>query len=305
MTRNSSPAWASRRCERDAGAAVRRAFSRAALSYDSAAVVARETGLRMAERLDLVRIAPARIADIGCATGDGLRQLQRRYPAALPLAVDSASAMLAAVKARTSLGQRLFGRAPCLVNADARALPLAGGSLGLAWSNLMLHWLDDPLPVFRELNRVLEVGGLLMFSMLGPDTLKELRAACADAGVVAPLRSFLDMHDVGDALLAAGFADPVMDMEMLTLTYRTARGLLADQRHLGVRDGLLGRLPWRDWRKVLSAYAGRRVDGRLSASFEIVYGHAWKAQPRTIDDGRAIVRFETRASAPSRAWPKS
>ena len=293
------PAWASRRCEPDDGAAVRRAFSLAAQSYDAAAVLARETGLRMAERLDLVRIAPARIADIGCATGDGLRQLQRRYPGALPLAVDSADAMLAQVKVRSSLIQRLLGRAPCLINADVRALPLAGGSLGLAWSNLMLHWLDDPLPAFRELNRVLEVGGLLMFSMLGPDTLKELRAACAEAGVAVPLRSFHDMHDVGDALLAAGFADPVMDMEMLTLTYRTARGLLADQRHLGVRDGLLGRLPWREWRKAFAAYAVRRIDGRLPASFEIVYGHAWKAQPKTIADGRAIVRFETRATTAS------
>ncbi len=275
---------------------MRRAFSRAARSYDSAAVVARETGLRMAERLDLVRIAPARIADIGCATGDGLRQLQRRYPAALPLAVDSASAMLAQVKARAPLVQRLFGRAPCLINADVRALPLAGGSLGLIWSNLMLHWLDDPLPAFRELNRVLEVGGLLMFSMFGPDTLKELRAAGADAGVVAPLRSFHDMHDVGDMLLAAGFGDPVMDMEMLTLTYRTARGLLADQRHLGVRDGLFGQLPWRVWRKVFAAYDRHRIDGRLPASFEIVYGHAWKVPPRVSDDGRAIVRFEPRTA---------
>ncbi len=278
---------------------MRRAFSLAAQSYDAAAVLARETGLRLAERLDLVRIAPARLADIGCATGDGLRQLQRRYPAALPLAVDSAAAMLAQVKARASLPQRLLGRAPCPINADVRALPLASGSLGLAWSNLMLHWLDEPLPAFRELNRVLEVGGLLMFSMLGPDTLKELRAACADAGVAAPLRNFRDMHDVGDALLAAGFADPVMDMEMVTLTYRTARGLLADQRHLGVRDGLLGRLPWRDWRKAFAAYAARRIDGRLPASFEIVYGLAWKAQPKTTADGRAIVRFETRATTVS------
>ena len=281
---------------------MRRAFSLAAQSYDAAAVLARETGLRMAERLDLVRIAPARLADIGCATGDGLRQLQRRYPAALPLAVDSAAAMLAQVKARASLPQRLLGRAPCPINADVRALPLASGSLGLAWSNLMLHWLDEPLPAFRELNRVLEVGGLLMFSMLGPDTLKELRIACADAGVAAPLRNFHDMHDVGDALLAAGFADPVMDMEMVTLTYRTARGLLADQRHLGVRDGLLGRLPWRDWRKVFAAYAARRIDDRLPASFEIVYGHAWKAQPKTTADGRAIVRFEPRATT---ALPRS
>jgi len=271
---------------------MRQHFARAAGSYDSAAVLARETGLRMAERLDLVRIAPDRVADIGCATGDGLRELQRRFPAALPLAIDFARPMLSAVHSRAPLIQRLRGRAPRLINADVRALPLAAGSLGLAWSNLMLHWLDDPASAFSELHRVLEVGGLLMFSMLGPDTLKELRAACLDAGIAAPLRRFQDMHDVGDMLLAAGFADPVMDMEMVTLTYKTARGLLADQRHLGARDGLFGSLPWRDWRKVLAAYARRRESGRLPASFEVVYGHAWKPQATVAHDGRAIIRFE-------------
>ena len=272
---------------------MRQQFARAAGSYDSAAVLARETGLRMAERLDLVRIAPARLADVGCATGDGLRELQRRFPAALPLAIDFARPMLSAVNSRAPLIQRVRGRAPRLINADVRALPLARGCLGLAWSNLMLHWLDDPLPAFGELHRVLEVGGLLMFSMLGPDTLKELRASCLGAGIEAPVRRFLDMHDVGDMLLAAGFADPVMDMEMVTLTYQTARGLLADQRHLGMRDGLFGYLPWRDWRKVFTAYARRSV-GRLPASFEVVYGHAWKAQAKAADDGRAIIRFETK-----------
>jgi len=279
-------------------------FAGAAATYDAAAVLARETGQRMAERLDYVKIAPARIADIGCATGDGIRELQRRYPAALPLAVDLARPMLHAARARTPLLARLARRAARLVNADVRSLPLASGSLGLVWSNLMLHWLSDPLPALRELHRILETGGLLMFAMLGPDTLKELRAACRAAGIpedALPLRRFHDMHDIGDMLLAAGFADPVMDMEMLTLTYAGPRGLLADQRHLGVRDALLGRLPWRDWRRVFAAYAAQTLGQRVPASFEIVYGHAWKARPaadskaaRMTEDGRAIVRFETR-----------
>lgn len=269
-------------------------FSRAAATYDGAAVLARETGRRMAERLDYVKLNPARIADIGCASGDGIRDLQQRYPVALPVAVDFSTAMLLQVRRRVPLLQRLARHAPRLVNADARALPLAANSLGLAWSNLMLHWLDDPMPALREMHRVLEVDGLLMFSMLGPDTLKELRAACRDCGIEPPLRRFLDMHDIGDMLVAAGFADPVMDMEMLTLNYASARGLLRDQRHLGVRDALLGQMPWRDWRRVLRAYAARRADGVLPASFEIVYGHAWKPAPRVTDDGRAIIRFEKR-----------
>ncbi len=270
-------------------------FALAAASYDSAAVLARETGLRMAERLDYVRIAPRVIADIGCATGEGLRELMRRYPSARPLAIDFARPMLGAVRAQTPFLQRFIqhmrGKSPQLINADVRALPLAAGSLGLAWSNLMLHWVDDPQPAFLELHRALEVGGLLMFSVLGPDTLKELRDAGSKTGINPPLRRFIDMHDLGDMLLAAGFADPVMDMEMLTLTYATPRRLLADQRHLGVRNGMFGGMGWRDWRRLFHAYEESRVAGRLPATFEILYGHAWKPQPRVAEDGRAIIRF--------------
>jgi malonyl-CoA O-methyltransferase len=264
---------------------MRADFAAAAATYDEAAVLARETGRRLAERLDWVKLAPLRMADVGCATGDGVRELQRRYPAAMPLAVDFARPMLRVVKSRVPLVQRLRGRSPRLVNADVRALPLAANSLDLAWSNLVLHWLDEPLSAFKELHRVLAVGGLLTFAMLGPDTLKELRAAGATS-----LRKFPDMHDVGDMLMAAGFADPVMDMEMITLAYRSSRQLLTDQRQLGVRDGLLGDMSWRQWRRVFSRWQ-RDAEGRLPASFEIVFGHAWKAEPKVAADGRAIVRF--------------
>ncbi|MDP2810852.1 MAG: methyltransferase domain-containing protein [Rhodocyclaceae bacterium] len=266
-------------------------FSRAAASYDEAAVLAREVGRRMAGRLDFVKLSPRRIADIGCATGDGIRELQRRYPSALPLAVDFAEPMLEATRARTSLLQRLRGRAPRLVNADVRSLPLASGCLDLAWSNLMLHWLDDPRPALAEMHRVLAPGGLLTFAMLGPDTLKELREAAAKVSARDTARRFPDMHDIGDLLVAAGFADPVMDMEMITLTYASPRGLLRDQRHLGVRDGLLGYLPWRDWRRVFATW--ERADGRLPARFEIIYGHAWKAEPAAGRDGRHIVEWSS------------
>ncbi len=284
---------------------MRSDFADAAATYDSAAVLAREVGARMAARLDLVKIAPQRVADIGCATGDGIRELQRRYAKALPLAVDYALPMLHAVRSRTPRLQRLTGRGPRLLNADVRALPLAANSLGLVWSNLMLHWLDDPLPALRELHRVLEVGGLLCFATLGPDTLKELREAGARVGAGGPclpgmalrapatVRRFLDMHDLGDMLIAAGFGDPVMDMEMITLSYPTPRAFLADQRHLGVRDALLGRQGWRDWRRLLGAWA-QDAERRLPATFEIVYGHAWKPEPRQLADGRAVVKFHSR-----------
>lgn len=264
---------------------MRTDFSRAAASYDEAAVLARETGRRLAERLDWVKIVPNRVADIGCATGDGVRELQRRYPRAEAVAIDYAPAMLAALRQRVPLWQRLRGRMPRLLGADVRALPLAGASVDLVWSNLMLHWLDDLSPAFGEIHRCLGVGGLFTFAMLGPDTLRELRAAGAGS-----LRRFADMHDVGDLLVRAGFADPVMDMEMVTFTYPSPRGLLADQRHLGVRDGLFGRMPWRAWREVLSAWKPD-IEGRWPATFEIVFGHAWKAEPKTAVDGRAIVKF--------------
>jgi len=276
---------------------MRSDFAAAAKSYDSAAVLAREVGARMAARLDLVKLSPQRVADIGCATGDGIRELHRRYGTAasgkLALAIDYALPMLRAVHSRTPRLQRLTGRGPRLVNADVCALPLAANTLGLVWSNLMLHWLDDPLPALRELHRVLEVGGLLSFATLGPDTLKQLRDASARVGARSTARRFLDMHDLGDMLVAAGFADPVMDMELITLTYPTPRAFLADQRHLGVRDALLGRQGWRDWRRLFRAWP-QDADRRLPASFEIVYGHAWKPEPRQIADGRAVVKFHSR-----------
>lgn len=262
---------------------LRKEFSGAAASYDSAAVLAQEVGRRMAARLDCVRLAPRRFADIGCATGDGVRLLQQRYPQAMPLAVDFALPMLQAVHARAGRWARWRGRAPRCVNADVQTLPLATGSLDLVWSNLMLHWLPDLRPACSELHRVLAEGGLLHFALLGPDTLKTLRTAGA------PLRAFADMHDIGDLLMEAGFADPVMEMEMLTLTYRTPRAFLADQRRLGVRDGLLGHLPWRTWRHIFAAW--ERQDGLLPARFEIVYGHAWKAAPKLDGNGHAIMRF--------------
>lgn len=276
---------------------VSRGLPGAAAAYDQAAVLAREVGARMTERLDYMKIAPRRMADIGCATGDGIRALQARYGKAQAIAIDSALPMLHGVRARRSCLARLMHplRArPRLVTADARALPLAAGTLDLAWSNLMLHWLDDPLPALREMHRVLEVGGLVMFATLGPDSLLELRAAMEKVGAGDTVKRFPDMHDLGDMLVAAGFADPVMDMEMVDFTYRHPRQFLADQRHLGVRDRLLGEQAFRAWRRIFAAWQ-RTADGRLPLRFEIVYGHAWKPAPRQAGEqtaeGHAIVRF--------------
>ncbi|NMG53107.1 methyltransferase domain-containing protein [Aromatoleum aromaticum] len=278
-----------------------RRFGRAAATYDEVAVLAREVARRMDERLDYIRIEPKRILDLGCGTGADFGALGKRYPKAMRIGADFALPMLDRARGERSLFVRLrsLGRSapPSLVCADASALPFARASLSLVWSNLLLNWLADPLPALREMHRVLETDGLLMFSSLGPDTLKELRAALPDTHGTRVHR-FIDMHDLGDALVAAGFSDPVMDMEVLTLTYANLDELLRDLRLSGSANasrarprGLAGKSGWATARNALEAL---RRDGRLPATFEIVQGHAWKAQPKTTDDGRAIVQFQPR-----------
>lgn len=282
---------------------LRRRYGRAAATSDGADALGREIAQRMDERLDYIRITPKRILDLGCGTGQDLLRLAERYPDAAAFGADFALPMLARASARVmpqaGLLKRLLGArpAPPLLAADSLALPLARGSISLAWSNLMLTALDDPLPALQEIHRVLEVDGLLMFSTLGPDTLKELGDALPKhAG--ERIHRFIDMHDLGDALVKAGFTDPVMDMEMVTLTYTALDGLLEDLRATGSANasqarprGLSGRGGWAQARAV---YEKLRQDGRLPATFEVIQGHAWKAAPKTTDDGRSIIRFQPR-----------
>lgn len=277
--------------------AARRASSRAAGSYAGAAVLAREVETRMLERLQYIKLAPARILDAGSGVGHGAGHLARAYPEAQVLGLDFAYPMLQAARRRDHWLQRVFKRARVdLLCADFAAVPLPAASVDLVWSNLALHCAGDPQPALKELRRVLKLGGLLMFSCYGPDTLKELNSAFAAGDAAAHVHGFIDMHDLGDMLSACGYAAPVMDMELITLTYADVDALLADLRasgHVNVlatrRRGLTGRGAFSAMR---SAYEHLRRDGRLPASFEIVYGHAWKPQPRLAEDGRAIVRLE-------------
>ena len=187
---------------------------------------------------------------------------------------------------------------------ERRADGLVAFEFSIGWPELavelMLPALDDPLPAFREVHRTLQVDGLFMFSTLGPDTLRELRAVLP-AAAGERVHRFIDMHDLGDALVQAGFTDPVMDMEIVTLTYPDLDTLLQDLRRSGGANaatsrprGLSGR---QEWAEARAAYERLRRDGRLPATFEVIQGHAWKAAPKTTDDGRSIVRFQPRPPA--------
>ena len=235
----------------------------------------------MLDRLDLVRIAPQRILDAGAGTAREAGALAARYRGAAIVALDFSLAMLRQARRGRGLRGLVFaGARPLVVCAALERIPLAEGSVGMVWSNMALHWIAEPIEVLREFNRVLEPGGLLMFSTLGPDTLRELRAVAGRERV----HGFLDMHDVGDRLVAAGFADPVMDMEMITVTYPGARALLDELRLTGQTNALHGRprgLSGRGFLERLRAGLETQTAGaRLPVTWEVVYGHAWKGAPR-------------------------
>ncbi len=275
---------------------MRRAFSRAAPDYDAEAVLQREICTRMLERLDYIRLQPARILDAGCGPGWGGRQLAAKYPAAQLVALDIAIGMLHSARGSSGWWQKLFGGARQMpVCGDIESLPLASASVDMVWSNLAVQWCNDLPGAFVELQRVLKVDGLLMFSTFGPDTLKELRQAFAGVDRHTHLNRFADMHDIGDMLIRAGFAEPVMDMEYLTLTYADVRGVLHDLKAIGAHNATAGRgqglMGKNAWAHVVENYERLRRDGKLPATYEVVYGHAWKAQPRVARDGAAIVRM--------------
>ena len=287
-------------------ARVRALFSRPQLVARSD-FLRREIAARMHERLLLVKTAPRRVLDAGCGAGADLALLQRDYPAAQIIGVDAAQAMLAAARAPVGalapvnrlLARLLPAKAGVdLLCADFGNLPLGPNSVDLVWSNLALHWHPQPDRVFAEWRRVLRVEGLLMFSNFGPDTLRELRSAFAVLDESPHALPFVDMHDFGDQLVEAGFSTPVMDMEMITVTYDTPDALLADVRALGGnplatrRRALVGRAGWAKVRAALEAQ--RRADGKIPLSFEVIYGHAFRPAPRLTAEGEAIVRFMPR-----------
>ena len=272
---------------------LRQSFEKAAASYDAAAVLQLEVCRRMLARLDYVTLAPAAILDAGCGTGNVIAALRARYPRAAVYAFDIALSMVRHACARVSWFERLRGRGVVPVCGDIERLPLRAAAVNMVWSNLALQWATETPRALAELRRVLAPGGLLMFSTFGPDTLKELRAAYHETDGYSHVNRFLDMHDLGDMLVHAGFADPVMDMEYITLTYDDVRALMRDLKAIGAHTVTVGRRTGMTARATLAAveqnYEKFRRDGHLPATFEVIYGHAWVPQPRTTADGKPII----------------
>ncbi|MCP1372936.1 malonyl-ACP O-methyltransferase BioC [Dyella lutea] len=257
---------------------VRRNFARAARSYEQHDALQQEVQKLLLDRLGFYLETPQRVLDVGAGTGRGSALLKDRYGKAEVIAVDLAVPMLQAAK-KHSRWLKPFQR----VCADATALPFPDHSVDVLHSNLCFQWIDDLAALFGECARVLKPGGLLAFSTFGPDTLKELRAAWASADEQSHVSRFLDMHDIGDALISAGLRDPVLDVDRFTLTYSSPAMLLKELKGLGATHAdsarerhLTGKA---HYRRMLEAYETMRVDGRIPATWEVVTAHAWGPPP--------------------------
>lgn len=274
-------------------AQARASFEKAAATYDAAAVLQRQTAAEMLERLELIKQEPRVILDIGCGTGEGTVALVKRYKKAKVIGLDFAHAMLKQTRRR---GSSWLKKQAC-VCGDAERLPIADASVDLIFSNATIQWCNDLEATFADWLRVLRPNGLIMFSSFGPDTLKELRQAWAAVDGAPHVSPFLDMHDVGDALLRVGFADPVMDVERMTLTYPDVKGLMRDLKQIGAHNvtterhrGLTGK---GRMRAMTEAYEQFRCDGQLPASYEVVHGHAWVPElNRQVRDGSVMVSLD-------------
>lgn len=257
---------------------ARLSFEKAAAGYDEAAVLQREIGQRLLERLEYIRFQPQCILDVGAGTGDCSFQLADFYKKSEVIALDFATAMLKRAKQKRSFRQRLSSRYK-FITADAGQLPFADNSVDMIFSNLALQWCTDLEQVFQEFRRVLKPGGMLLFSTFGPDTLKELRECWLQVDDYTHINDFIDLHVVGDAMMKTGFSNPVMDMEMITVTYPDVKSIMKDLKRIGAHNvnaqrakGLTGK---QTLHKLMASYESYRRDNVLPVSHEVIYGHAW------------------------------
>lgn len=289
---------------------VRRLFASPA-RVEGAQFLFREIAHRMAEKLDLIKIDCKYVLDLGCGSGADLQSLVKRFPeASTVVGIDGSWQALKQVNQDErvsesrldsfltrflSVGSKKQSQIE-LVCGDFANLPLAGRCFDVLWSNLALHWHPEPDQVLREWFRVLSNNGLVMFSSFGPDTFGELKQAFAAIDDFPHTLPFVDMHDLGDMLVAAGFATPVMDVERITLTYADLDSLFSDVRAFGgnplstQRPGLMGKSAMKTLRAELEKKRG--ADGRIPITIELVFGHAFKPVPTRTAAGESIVRLD-------------
>ncbi|TQV75153.1 malonyl-ACP O-methyltransferase BioC [Aliikangiella marina] len=255
---------------------IAESFSKAATSYDAAAFLQKEVADRVFERLDLMRVDPKLILDVGCGTGYCSRELRDRFSRAKVYGIDIAPGMIKVAKNQ----QNLFRKINYQV-ADVDQLPFEDNQFDLVFSSLTIQWLTDLKHTFKELNRVLKPGGLVIFSTLGPDTLYELRDSWREVDQGVHVNEFIDMHIVGDHVYNSHFDNTVMDRDVITMTYQTMIGLMRDLKAIGAHNidsnrarGMLGKTKFKLLEKAYDKF--RWKSGELPATYEVVYGHAWK-----------------------------
>lgn len=287
---------------------VRRAFSRAASGYDAAAQLQHAVEARLLDMLDYrddpsLRSEPPRVVvDLGCGPGRASAAMQKRWPKARVLALDLALPMLREARSSPKRGINLFARRPQPVCADARALPLAENSVDVLFSNLCLQWVEDLDAVFAGFRRVLKPRGMLLLSIFGPDTLWELREAFARADEAPHVSPFADIAGVGDALVRAGFHQPVLEREVETTAYPDLAALMRELRAIGATNALAARRHTLTGRARFAAAERayeplRNGDGVLPASWETITAMAWAPEPGApIREGDMdIARFPANA----------
>ena len=251
---------------------INRAFSKAARHYDEVAILQQEIATRLLERLQYMKITPSVVLNIGCRTGQWSQSLAQLYPSATIFSLSISTSMLQCAKKQNTVANGV-----CF---DPYALPFANDSVDLVFSNLFLHWCAHPNNFLKEIHRVLRADGVLLFSTLGPDSLQELRASWAEVDDKPHVHHFADMHDIGDCLLQNQFADPVMDMEVVTFAYKEVENLIQDLKTTGTHNLHLKRRRQLTGKKRFCAFKNayqqfRASDGSIPATFEVIYGHAW------------------------------
>jgi len=247
---------------------VRSTFNKASKSYNDVAFLQKEIANRLLQKLNPLKLIPESILDLGSGTGIFTNLVSSKYSNAKTISLDFA------------LNSITLSNADFKVCANANHLPFKTSSIDFVCSNLMLQWIQDPSLVFKEVNRVLKPDSLFFFSSFGPDTLNELKSSWAVVDSGNHVNNFIDMHDLGDQLTGCGFQSPIMEMEKITLTYSEVEDLMLDLKSLGANKvfsqskGLVGKNKFTSMKNMYESY---RTDGKIPATYEVIYGHAWTA----------------------------